>query len=52
MDPDFPYSMSDLDGIDRHRAWERFFEGPRAGALISPVQESFGSSSSAAELMQ
>jgi hypothetical protein len=42
MDPDFPYSMSDLDGIDRHRAWERLFEEPRAGALISRVEGADG----------
>ncbi len=32
MDPDFSFSMSDLDGIDRHVAWRRLFEKPPAGA--------------------
>jgi len=27
MDPDFMWSMSDLDAMDRERAWRRIFEG-------------------------
>jgi hypothetical protein len=32
MDSDFTFSMSDLDGIDRHRAWQRLLEEPSASA--------------------